>query len=58
MTVSGAYDDGEDVPTPDDGFAAEHADMIAAVRQIKDRATRRALWMLYVRAVLDGRTGR
>jgi hypothetical protein len=53
-----SYDDGEDLPTPDDGFAAEHADVIAAIRTISDPATRRAVMAVFVLAVLHGRVGR
>jgi hypothetical protein len=53
-----SYDDAENVATDDDGWAAEHAQLLDAVRAIGDPATRRAVWLLIVLAVLHGRVGR
>ena len=58
MTVTGSYDDGEDVPTPGDGFTAEHAAILDAVRAIPDPATRRAVMTLVVLLLFRGRPGR
>lgn len=58
MTVTAAYDDGEDVATSGDGFDAEHHPVLAAIRAIPDPATRRALMVLFVLVVLHGRVGR
>ena len=59
MTVTAAsFDDGEDVATVDDGWAAAHAQLLDAVRAIGDPDTRRAVWLLIVLAVLHGRVGR
>lgn len=59
MTVTAAaYDDGEDVATSGDGFDAEHHPFLEAIRQIPDAATRRAVMILFVLAVLKGRVGR
>lgn len=56
--MTGSYDDGEDVPTPDDGFADEHRPLLDLIRAIPSAATRRAIMALFVVAVLDGRVGR
>jgi hypothetical protein len=58
VTVTGSYDDGEDVPTPGDGFTDEHADVLEAVRAIPDPATRRAVMTLVVLLLFKGRAGR
>ena len=58
MATTASYDDGEDVPTPDDGFTAEHADILDAVRAIPDPATRRAVMTLVVLLLFRGRAGR
>jgi hypothetical protein len=58
VTVTATYDDGEDVATPGDSFDAEHHPVLAAIREIPDPATRRAVMALFVLAVLHGRAGR
>lgn len=58
MTITAAYDDGEDVATPDDGFDAEHHPVLEAIRAIPDAETRRAVMAVFVLAVLHGRVGR
>ena len=57
-TVTGSYDDGEDVATDGDGFTAEHADILDNVRAIPDPATRRAVMALVVLLLFKGRAGR
>lgn len=56
--VTSSFDDGEDVPTPGDGFAAENAETLAAIRAIGDPATRLAVFILLVLTVFRGRVGR
>lgn len=59
MTVTAdAYDDGEDVDTPGDGFVAAHAAELAAIRAIPDPTIRRALMILVVLLIFKGRVGR
>jgi hypothetical protein len=58
IAVDAAYDDGEDLATPGDGFVAEHADLLDAVRAIPDPATRRAVMTLVVLLAFRGRAGR
>lgn len=56
--TNAAYDDGEDVPTDDDGFVDEHRPLLALIRAIPDQHARRAVFALFVVAVLRGRIGR
>ena len=58
MTITGSYDDGEDVPTPDDAFDAEHHPVLTLIRAIPDPETRRAVMAVFVLAVLGGRVTR
>jgi hypothetical protein len=58
MTVTGSYDDGEDVPTPDDGWEAEHRPLLELIRRIGDDDVRRAVMAVFVVGVLRGRVGR
>jgi hypothetical protein len=55
--VTGSYDDGEDVPTPDDGWADEHGELLTAVRAIADAALRLRVWRA-VLVALGERVGR
>jgi hypothetical protein len=57
VTVTGSYDDGEDVPTPGDGWEAEHAELLAAIRAIPDRRLRLRVWRAVLIA-LGNRVGR
>jgi hypothetical protein len=58
VTVTGSYDDGEDVPTPADAWADEHRALLDLIRAIPDAQTRRAVMAVFVVAVLNGRAGR
>ena len=58
VVTAHAYDDGENVPTPDDWFTDEHAGILDAVRAIPDPSTRRAIMTLVVLLLFDGRAGR
>jgi hypothetical protein len=53
-----SYDDGEDVPTPDDGWEDEHRPVLELIRAIPDADVRRAVMAVFVLAVLHGRVGR
>lgn len=53
-----SYDDGEDIPTPDEDLAPDHRRAIDAIRAIPDPHVRRALMIVFVLAVLRGRVGR
>jgi len=55
--VSGAYDDGEDVPTPGDDMDDDQLAAIAAIRAVPDARIRRAIMAVFVLAVLHGRVG-
>jgi hypothetical protein len=57
VTVTGSYDDGENV---DDGDALpdEHRHAIDLIRAIQDPAVRRAVFAVFILAVLRGRVGR
>lgn len=57
LTVDHSYDDGEDVPTEDDGFVDEHRELLELVRAIPDPDTRRAVMALLVILVFRGRAG-
>jgi hypothetical protein len=57
VTVTGSYDDGEDVPTPDDAWTDDNRPVLDAIRAIPDAATRRAVMAVFVLAVLHGRVG-
>jgi hypothetical protein len=58
MATTASYDDGEDVPTPDDGWEPQHRPVLEAIRAIPDEHTRRAVMAVFVLAVLHGRVGR
>jgi hypothetical protein len=58
VTMTGAYDDGESIATPDEDMPADHVAAIASIRRIPDAGVRRALMVLFVLAVLHGRIGR
>lgn len=58
MMIGAAYDDGEDIATPDEDMDDDQRAAIASIRLIPDAGVRRALMMLFVLAVLHGRVGR
>jgi hypothetical protein len=56
--VTTSYDDGEDLPTPEEDLGPQARQVIQAIRAIDDPKIRRAVFMLFVLAVLHGRIGR
>lgn len=56
--IAAAYDDGEDIATPDEDMPADHVAALEAIRRIPDAGARRALMVLFVLAVVHGRVGR
>ena len=57
MTVTAAYDDGEDLDVGD-ALPDEHRHAIDLIRAIRDPAVRKAVFAVFVLAVLRGRIGR
>jgi hypothetical protein len=53
-----SYDDGEDIPTPDEDLGEQDRSILDAIRDVDDPKVRRALMILFVIVVLRGRIGR